>query len=233
MKILVIEDERKMADYLRRGLSEQGWIVDEANDGIDGRHLALEFHYDAIVLDVMLPGMDGFALLRSLRASDRPNRDTPVIMLTARDRIEDRVKGLREGADDYLVKPFSFLELLARLQALTRRGRTQDPSQLAVGDLSIDLLARKVTRDGQRIDLTAKEFALLSVLARRRGQVLSKTSIAELVWDMNFDSNTNVVEVAIKRLRAKIDGPFETSLLHTIRGMGYVLEERREGVTAG
>jgi two-component system, OmpR family, copper resistance phosphate regulon response regulator CusR len=232
MKILVIEDEIKMADYLRRGLVEQGCTVDEAHNGIDGQHLALEYDYDVIILDVMLPGLDGFSLLRSLRAHHK-TRDTPVIMLTARDRIEDRVKGLREGADDYLVKPFSFLELLARLQALTRRGRTHESAQMRVGDLQIDLLARKVVRNGTRIDLTAKEFALLSVLARRQGEVLSKTAIAELVWDMNFDSNTNVVEVAIKRLRAKIDGPFEKSLLHTIRGMGYVLEERSEAQTSG
>ncbi len=231
MKILVVEDELKMADYLRRGLTEQGYTVDEAHDGIDGQHLALEFDYDVIVLDVMLPGLDGISVLRSLRAARR-TRDTPIILLTARDRVEDRVLGLREGADDYLVKPFSFLELVARLQALTRRGRSQETPQLKVGDLTIDLLARKVSRNGTRIDLTAKEFALLSVLARRQGEVLSKTAIAELVWDMNFDSNTNVVEVAIKRLRAKIDGPYATNLLHTVRGMGYVLEARREGATA-
>lgn len=229
MKILVVEDEAKMADYLRRGLTEQGYTVDEANNGVDGQHLALEFDYDVIVLDVMLPGLDGFSVLRALRAQRR-NRHTPVIMLTARDRVDDRVQGLREGADDYLIKPFSFLELVARLQALTRRGRTQEPAQLRVGDLQIDLLSRKVLRGTTRIDLTAKEFALLSVLARRHGTVLSKTAIAELVWDMNFDSNTNVVEVAIKRLRAKIDGPFGTSLLHTIRGMGYVLEDREPAV---
>jgi two-component system copper resistance phosphate regulon response regulator CusR len=231
VKILVVEDEVKMADYLRRGLTEQGYTVDEAHNGVDGQHLALEYDYDVIVLDVMLPGLDGFSLLRSLRAARR-TRDTPVIMLTARDRVEDRVMGLREGADDYLIKPFSFLELVARLQALTRRGRTQETSQLRVGDLQIDLLARKVMRGNNRIDLTAKEFALLSVLARRQGEVLSKTAIAELVWDMNFDSNTNVVEVAIKRLRAKIDGPYQSNLLHTVRGMGYVLEHRHEGVAA-
>jgi two-component system copper resistance phosphate regulon response regulator CusR len=231
VKILVVEDELKMADYLRRGLTEQGYTVDEAHNGVDGQHLALEYDYDVIVLDVMLPGLDGFSLLRSLRAARR-TRDTPVIMLTARDRVEDRVMGLREGADDYLIKPFSFLELVARLQALTRRGRSQETSQLRVGDLQIDLLARKVTRGNNRIDLTAKEFALLSVLARRQGEVLSKTAIAELVWDMNFDSNTNVVEVAIKRLRAKIDGPYQSNLLHTVRGMGYVLEHRHEVVTA-
>jgi two-component system copper resistance phosphate regulon response regulator CusR len=232
MKILVVEDELKMADYLARGLTEQGYVVDHARDGIDGQHLALEYDYDVIVLDVMLPGQDGFAVLRSLRAV----KDTPVIMLTARDRIEDRVHGLREGADDYLVKPFSFLELVARLQALARRGRAQErlyeTSSLRVGELQIDLLSRKVMRGATRIDLTAKEFALLSVLARRHGDVLSKTAIAELVWDMNFDSNTNVVEVAIKRLRAKVDGPFETNLLHTMRGMGYVLEDRGSGTTA-
>jgi two-component system copper resistance phosphate regulon response regulator CusR len=227
MKVLVIEDELKIADYLHKGLTEQGCSVDLAHDGLDGQHLALEVDYDVIVLDQMLPGLDGLALLRSLRAV----KDTPVIMLTARDRIEDRVKGLEAGADDYLVKPFSFLELLARLQALTRRdrrGRKQEATELHVGDLVIDLLARKAFRDGSRIDLTAKEFALLTVLARHQGQILSKTAIAEMVWDVNFDTNANVVEVAIKRLRAKIDAPFKTGLLHTVRGMGYVLEERAE-----
>ncbi len=225
MKVLVIEDELKIADYLQKGLTEQGCSVDLAHDGLDGQHLALEVDYDVIVLDQMLPGLDGLALLKSLRAV----KDTPVIMLTARDRIEDRVKGLRAGADDYLVKPFSFLELLARLQALTRRdrrSRKQEATELQVGDLVIDLLARKAFRDGSRIDLTAKEFALLTVLARHQGQILSKTAIAEMVWDVNFDTNANVVEVAIKRLRAKIDAPFKTGLLHTERGMGYVLEER-------
>ena len=224
MKILIVEDEQKTADYLHRGLTEQDCAVDLANNGIDGRHMAIEYDYDVIVLDVMLPGLDGFSVLKSLRAV----KSTPVIMLTARDRVEDRIKGLQDGADDYLVKPFSFLELLARLQALTRRGRVQESTQVHIGDLHIDLLARKAFRDGNRIDLTAKEFALLAVLARRQGEILSKTAIAELVWDINFDSNTNVVEVAIKRLRAKIDGPFKYSLLHTIRGMGYVLEVRDE-----
>lgn len=224
MKILIVEDEPKTVDYLYRGLSEHGCTVDIARDGIDGRHMALEHDYDVVVLDVMLPGLDGFGVLRALRAA----KQTPVIMLTARDSIEDRVRGLGEGADDYLIKPFSFLELLARLQALTRRTRNQEQMQmqLAVGDLKIDLISRRATRAGQRIDLTAKEFALLVALARREGEILSKTAIAELVWDMNFDSNTNVVEVAIKRLRAKVDAPFGTRLLHTIRGMGYVLELR-------
>jgi two-component system copper resistance phosphate regulon response regulator CusR len=186
--------------------------------------MALEHDYDVIILDVMLPGRDGFAVLKALRAV----KSTPVIMLTARDRVEDRVKGLQDGADDYLVKPFSFLELLARLQALTRRGRVQESTQINIGDLQIDFLSRKAFRAGARIDLTAKEFSLLAVLAKRQGEILSKTAIAELVWDINFDSNTNVVEVAIKRLRAKIDGPFKSNLLHTIRGMGYVLEVRNE-----
>jgi len=222
MKILIVEDELKTADYLRKGLGEQGCAVDVAHNGIDGQHLALEHDYDVIVLDAMLPGMDGFAVLRSLRSV----RQTPVIMLTARDGVEDRIRGLHDGADDYLVKPFSFLELLARLQALTRRGRAQEPVQLRIGDLQIDLISRKAWRAGVRLDLTAKEFALLAVLARRQGEILSKTAIAELVWDMNFDSNVNVVEVAIKRLRGKVDAPFDRKLLHTIRGMGYVLELR-------
>jgi len=224
MKLLIVEDEPKTADYLHKGLTEQGCAVDIADNGIDGRHLALVNDYDVIVLDAMLPGLDGFALLRALRAV----KQTPVIMLTARDSIEDRVRGLHEGADDYLVKPFSFLELLARLQALQRRGRSQEPAHVRIANLQVDLLARKAWRGGTRIDLTAKEFSLLAVLARRQGEILSKTAIAELVWDMNFDSNTNVVEVAIKRLRAKIDTGFTPRLLHTIRGMGYVLEVRED-----
>ncbi|KAB7777166.1 heavy metal response regulator transcription factor [Xanthomonas sp. LMG 12459] len=224
MKVLIVEDERKTADYLQQGLSEQGCTVDVAYDGIDGQHLALHYDFDVIVLDAMLPGLDGFAILRSLRSV----KSTPVIMLTARDSVEDRVKGLREGADDYLIKPFSFIELLARLQVLARRGRAQESTLLRVGELQIDMISRKAVRGRQRLDLTAKEFALLAVLARHQGEILSKTAIAEMVWDMNFDSNTNVVEVAIKRLRAKIDVPFDAPLLHTVRGMGYVLEERED-----
>ncbi|MEO8923685.1 MAG: heavy metal response regulator transcription factor [Caldimonas sp.] len=222
MKLLIVDDEVKTTDYLKKGLTEQGCVVDLAHDGIEGRHLALEHDYDVIVLDVMLPKLDGFSVLRELRAV----RQTPVIMLTARDRIEDRVKGLQDGADDYLVKPFSFLELLARVQALARRGRVLESTQLKIANLQVDLLARKAWRSNVRIDLTAKEFSLLAVLARRQGEILSKTAIAELVWDMNFDSNTNVVEVAIKRLRGKIDSAFTPKLLHTIRGMGYVMEVR-------
>jgi two-component system copper resistance phosphate regulon response regulator CusR len=224
MRVLIIEDEEKTADYLRRGLTEQGFNVDLAPDGVEGLHLALESDYDVIILDVMLPGLDGFGVLRTLRA----RKQTPVIMLTAREQVDDRIRGLREGADDYLGKPFSFLELVARLQALTRRSSGHEPVQISIADLWIDLISRRATRAGLRLDLTAKEFSLLSVLARRHGEILSKTSIAEMVWDINFDSDANVVEVAIKRLRAKLDGPFEHKLLHTIRGMGYVLESRSE-----
>ncbi|QAU33100.1 heavy metal response regulator transcription factor [Janthinobacterium sp. 17J80-10] len=222
MKVLIVEDEAKTADYLRKGLTERSHIVDVANNGIDGKHLGTENDYDAIVLDVMLPGADGFAVLEGVRRV----RQTPVIMLTARDRVEDRIRGLQAGADDYLVKPFSFLELVARLEAVVRRAKPQETAQLQVADLHIDLTTRKAMRAGVRLDLTSKEFVLLTTLGRHAGQILSKTEIAERVWDMNFDSNTNVVEVAIKRLRTKIDDPFEHKLLHTVRGMGYVLESR-------
>jgi two-component system copper resistance phosphate regulon response regulator CusR len=228
MKVLVIEDERKVVDYLRSGLTEQGWIVDVAMDGEEGAWMATEYDFDVIVLDVMLPKLDGFGVLRAVRA----RKDTPVIMLTARDRVDDRVHGLRDGADDYLTKPFSFLELVERLRALTRRARAQESTLITVGDLQVDLISRRAMRDGVRLDLTAKEFQLLSVLARRRGEILSKTLITELVWDVNFESNANVVETAIKRLRAKLDGPYAAKLLHTIRGMGYVLEVREDGSPA-
>jgi two-component system copper resistance phosphate regulon response regulator CusR len=223
MRVLIVEDEEKTADYLHRGLTEQGYTTDVARDGIEGLHMAMESEYAVIILDVMLPGLDGYGVLRTLRA----RKQTPVIMLTARENVDDRIRGLREGADDYLGKPFSFLELVARLQALTRRSGGHEPVQISIADLWIDLISRKATRAGTRLDLTAKEFSLLSVLARRQGEILSKTAIAEMVWDINFDSDANVVEVAIKRLRAKLDGPFEQKLLHTIRGMGYVLESRR------
>ncbi len=222
MRILVIEDEPKLAEYLHKGLSEQNHVVDLAHDGIDGCHLAIEGDYDVVILDVMLPGQDGFSVLRQLRA----RRGTPVLMLTARDQVEDRVRGLEGGADDYLVKPFAFSELLARVHALQRRGRTQEPTLLHLDDLELDLASRKALRARQRLDLTAKEFTLLALLLRRQGQVLSRATLAEQVWDMNFDSDTNVIEVAIRRLRAKIDDPFERKLLHTVRGMGYVLERR-------
>jgi two-component system copper resistance phosphate regulon response regulator CusR len=223
MKILIVEDEAKTVAYLRKGLTEQGYSVDFASDGENGLHLAQTLDYDAVILDVMLPRLDGVAVLERLRQQ----RQTPVIMLTARDSVEARLRGLGAGADDYLIKPFSFLELLARLQAITRRGRGESTA-ITVGDLHLDLLSRRATRAGKRLNLTAKEFALLAVLARRQSQIVSKTVITELVWDINFDTNTNVVEVAIKRLRAKIDGGFDGKLLHTIRGMGYVLEHRPE-----
>ena len=223
MRVLIVEDELKTSSYILRGLTEQGYTVDTAANGKDGLHYALEFDYDAIVLDLMLPGMDGYAVLENLRRQ----KSTPVIMLSARGALDDRVEGLRRGADDYLPKPFSFVELVARLQALTRRrSDSLEATVLSVDDLAIDLLARKVMRGRQRLELTAKEFALLTLLARRQGEVLSKMMIAEQVWDMNFDSDVNVVEVAIKRLRAKVDAPYQNKLLHTVRGMGYVLESR-------
>jgi two-component system, OmpR family, copper resistance phosphate regulon response regulator CusR len=222
MKALIVEDETKTGDYLRKGLSENGFIVDLAANGEDGLHLALTGDYDIIVLDVMMPGRDGWSVLQELRRSQQ----TPVIFLTARDKVEDRVKGLELGADDYLVKPFAFSELLARIRTLMRRGKIQQPEVLSIADLELDPLRRRATRGQTRIDLTAKEFTLLHLLLRRQGEVLSRTLIAEQVWDMNFDSDTNVVEVAMRRLRAKIDDSFDKKLIHTIRGMGYVLEER-------
>ncbi len=226
MRLLVVEDEAKLSQYLYKGLSENGHVVDIARDGIEGRRLATEGEYDLLLLDLMLPGIDGFGVLAALRAQ---SRYTPVLMLTARDQVADRVRGLEQGADDYLVKPFAFSELLARVGALLRRGApagAQPSTQLRLGDLEVDLLARKALRAQHRLDLTAKEFNLLALLLRRRGQVLSRTTLAEQVWSMNFDSDTNVVEVAVRRLRAKLDDPFPAKLLHTVRGMGYVLEER-------
>ncbi|OGI47595.1 MAG: DNA-binding response regulator [Candidatus Muproteobacteria bacterium RBG_16_65_34] len=225
MRVLIVEDQIKTGNYLRQGLTENGFVVDVARNGLDGGHLALTGEYAVIVLDVMLPGADGWQVLRELR---RQGKQTPVLFLTARDKVEDRVKGLELGADDYLVKPFAFSELLARVRALIRRGSTHEPETLRVADLEVDLLRRRAARGGRRIDLTAKEFALLVLLMCRRGEVLSRTLIAEQVWDMNFDSDTNVVEVAVRRLRAKIDDPFERRLIHTIRGMGYVLEARED-----
>lgn len=222
MKILIIEDEVKTIDYLKRGLTEQGYSVDAATDGLDGLHLASIGDYDAIILDIMLPGLDGISLLKSLR----PSNNTPVIMLTAKDAVASRLEGFQAGADDYLVKPFSFLELLARLQVITKRVRTKEQTNIYIGDLHIDLLARRATRGSRRLDLTAKEFSLLEVLAQRQSQIVSKTVITELVWDICFDTNTNVVEATVKRLRAKLEQEGEPKLLHTIRGMGYVLEQR-------
>lgn len=225
MRLLLIEDEAKLASYLRQGLSEEGFVVEIASNGVDGLHMATQGHYDLIVLDGMLPGIDGLGVLAALRHS----RDTPVLMLTARGAVEDRVKGLQSGADDYLTKPFAFSELVARLHVLMRRGKTggaSEPTVLRLHDLELDLLKRRATRAGKRLDLSAKEFNLLALFLRRPGEVLSRTEIAEQVWDMNFDSNTNVVEVAIRRLRSKLDEPFEVNLLHTVRGMGYLMELR-------
>jgi two-component system copper resistance phosphate regulon response regulator CusR len=222
MKILIVEDETKTGDYLRHGLGEAGFVVDLARNGADGLHLALSGDYDLAVLDVMLPGVDGWHILSSLRAG---GKDLPVLFLTARDEVADRVKGLELGADDYLVKPFAFAELLARVRTLLRRGSVgKEPTTLRVADLELDLLRRRATRGGQRIELTAKEFALLELLLRRQGEVLPRSLIASQVWDMNFDSDTNVIEVAVRRLRAKVDDGFEPKLIHTVRGMGYVLE---------
>ncbi|OAJ63765.1 DNA-binding response regulator [Paraburkholderia ginsengiterrae] len=220
MRILVIEDELKTAAYLKKGLEESGYAVDVANDGPQGLILAQEEDYDVIVLDVMLPGMDGWTIVKTLRST----RTTPVLFLTARDDVDDRVRGLELGADDYLVKPFAFVELLARVRTLARRGPPRESELIKVGDLEMDVNRRRVKRGGTRIDLTPREFSLLQLLARRQGEVLSRTQIASYVWDMNFDSDTNVVEVAIRRLRTKIDDNFDVKLIHTVRGVGYVLE---------
>ena len=228
MKILLIEDEVKLSAYLRKGLGEAGYSVDVVHNGVDGLHMALEGSYDLVILDAMLPGIDGFTVLTALRKT----KQTPVLMLTARVSVEDRVHGLQTGADDYLVKPFAFSELLARIQVLLRRTHgardAGEPTLLGIADLELDLVRRTATRADQRIDLTAKEFLLLTLFLRRKGEVLSRTEIAEQVWDMNFDGETNVVEVAVRRLRSKMDAPFERTLLHTVRGMGYILEARSE-----
>jgi two-component system copper resistance phosphate regulon response regulator CusR len=223
MKILIVEDEPKTGDYLKQGLTEAGFTVDLARDGADGLHLALTESHDLAILDVMLPGLDGWTLLAGIR---RAGKDLPVLFLTARDAVDDRVKGLELGADDYLIKPFAFSELLARVRTLLRRGQKAPTAPfLKVADLELDLLRRRVSRAGKRIDLTAKEFALLELLLRRQGEVLSRSLIASQVWDMNFDSDTNVIEVAMRRLRVKVDDDFEPKLIRTVRGMGYVLED--------
>ena len=225
VKILVIEDEPKAAQYLRQGLTESGYTVEVAHDGTDGLHAAVSGDHDLLILDVMLPGIDGFALLSALRTT----KQTPVLMLTARGKTDDKVRGFDLGADDYLVKPFQFPELLARVRALLKRGQpTAVNPILRVADLEIDAVRHRAMRDGQRIDLTAKEFALLYLLVQKKGEVMSRTQIASLVWDIHFDSDSNVVEVAIRRLRAKVDDPFAEKLIHTVRGVGYVLEHRSQ-----
>jgi two-component system copper resistance phosphate regulon response regulator CusR len=222
MAILVIEDDIKTGDYLLKGLSEAGHHVDLARNGVDGLHLAREQHYELLILDVMLPGKDGWQVMAEIRQSS----DVPVIFLTARDQVEDRIHGLRLGADDYLVKPFSFAELVLRVQTLLRRGVTHEPTTLRLADLELDPIRRKVTRGSITVALTNKEFMLLHLLMRRQGEALPRTLIASQVWDMNFDSDTNVVDVAIKRLRAKVDAPFDQKLIHTVRSIGYKLAEQ-------
>ena len=222
MRLLIVEDEPKTGLYLKKGLSEHGYSVDVARTGSEGLYLALETDYDLILLDVMLPGMTGWQVLAKLREK----KETPVLFLTARDQVDDRVKGLELGADDYLVKPFAFSELVARVRALLKRGKQSPAETLALSDLEIDPIRRRVTRAGRRMDLTAKEYALLLLFLRRQTEVLSRTFIAEQVWDMNFDSDTNVVDVAVRRLRAKVDDPFEQKLIHAVRGVGYVCEVR-------
>lgn len=221
MKILVVEDEPKTGEYIRKGLTEAGYVTDLIRDGLDGKHMALTEAYDLMILDVMLPGANGWEIIAAIRQA---GKDTPALFLTARDLVEDRVKGLELGADDYLVKPFAFSELLARVRTLLRRGRVRESDTLRVADLELDILRRRVTRAGKKIDLTAKEFALLELLMRRQGEVLPRSLIASQIWDMNFDSDTNVIEVAMRRLRSKVDDHFEPKLIHTVRGMGYVLD---------
>jgi two-component system copper resistance phosphate regulon response regulator CusR len=222
MKILIVEDEKKTASYLRKGLSESGFTVDVAEDGENGVTMAETDEYDLIILDVMLPHRDGWSVLHRLR---RSGKQIPVLFLTARDAVQDRVKGLEGGADDYLMKPFAFAELLARVRSLLRRGPSRQPDVLRIGDLEIDFRQHRAMRAGHRLDLTPKEFALLSLLAHRKGEVLTRTVIAGQVWDMNFDCHTNVVDVHMRRLRAKVDDPFDPKLIQTVRGVGYVLQD--------
>jgi len=226
MKILIVEDEAKTGDYLKQGLAEAGFTADLVRNGVDGMHEGLSGEHDLLILDVNLPGLDGWQVLKALRAA---GRELPVLFLTARDQVEDRVKGLELGADDYLVKPFAFSELLARVRTLLRRGRARETEKLALADLELDVLKRRASRAGKRIDLTAKEFALLELFLHRQGEVLSRRFIASQVWDMNFDSDTNVVEVAIRRLRAKVDDDFTPRLIHTLRGVGFALREEDAG----
>ncbi|NLI10851.1 MAG: response regulator transcription factor [Elusimicrobia bacterium] len=221
MKILIIEDEKKIADFIKRGLSEENYAAYTAYSGDKGLDMALENNYDLIILDLMLPGIDGISLCRELRKNNFKN---PILMLTAKDRVEDKVKGLDSGANDYLTKPFAFEELLARIRALSRKDNSAQPTLLKNGDLQMDLLSHTVTRAGKKIDLTAKEFSLLEYLMRNAGKVVTRTMISEHVWDINFDTNTNVIDVFINYLRKKVDGENKKKMIRTIRGKGYVLE---------
>uniref|UniRef100_UPI003F499D65 heavy metal response regulator transcription factor n=1 Tax=Cupriavidus taiwanensis TaxID=164546 RepID=UPI003F499D65 len=224
MRVLVVEDEARTAEYLQKGLTESGFVVDIATTGGDGIHMSEVTNYDVIILDVMLPGADGWTVIKAIRAKG----DTPVLFLTALDDVADRVKGFEMGADDYLVKPFAFAELLARIRRCLRQSTAKESERLRIADLEIDVLGRRVYRGPDRIELTNQEFTLLHLLMRRRGEVLSRTTIASQVWDVNFDTDTNVVDVAIRRLRAKVDDPFDEKLIHTVRGMGYVLDPDRK-----
>jgi two-component system copper resistance phosphate regulon response regulator CusR len=223
MRILIIEDEVKSANYLSKGLRENNFIVDVANDGEDGLYKAITFSYDLVLLDIMLPKLNGWEITKTIREK---NSEIRILLLTACDSLEDKIKGLNYGADDYLVKPFAFSELLARIRSLLRRGGNQQSEIITYSDIKINVLQFKVERASQRIDLTQKEFNLLNFFIQHSGQVLSRTLIAERVWDVNFDCDTNVVDVAIRRLRQKIDEPFPIKLIHTVRGVGYVFEER-------
>lgn len=226
-KILLVEDQITAAAYLAQGLQEAGMAVDITHSGPDGLHQLLTVKYDLAILDVMLPGLDGWAILETIR---RAQRATPVLFLSARDDIEDRVRGLELGAEDYLVKPYAFSELLARVRVILRRNdgsvHQHEPTRFQLADLTLDLLKHRASRGAQRLELTPKEFALLSLLIRRAGEVQSRTVIAGQVWDMHFESDTNVVDVAIRRLRSKLDDAYPVKLLHTVRGVGYVLDVR-------
>jgi two-component system copper resistance phosphate regulon response regulator CusR len=227
LRALIIEDEIKTAQYLKKGLSEHGFVVDVSHRGEDGLHLALTGDYSFIILDVMLPDQDGWSIIAELR---KMGMQTPVLFLTARDALQDRVKGLELGGDDYLVKPFAFSELLARIRTVLRRGPDRQPENIRIADLEIDFHRHKATRGKKRLDLSPKEFLIIWLLARHAGEVLTRTYISEKVWDINFDSDTNIVDVAILRLRKKVDDPFSVKLIHTIRGVGYVLEDRSDHI---
>jgi two-component system copper resistance phosphate regulon response regulator CusR len=223
VRVLVIEDERKTVEYLKKGLSEHGFVVDIAENGEDGLHLATTGDYTLIVLDVMMPDRDGWSVIADLR---RSGSHTPVLFLTARDTVDDKVRGLELGADDYIVKPFAFSELLARIRTVLRRQPDRRPEIVKIADLEIDFFRHRATRAGKRLDLSPREFTMLWLFASHHREVMSRTLISEHVWDINFDSDANVVDVAIRRLRRKVDEPFSTNLIHTVRGIGYVLEDR-------